>query len=90
MVLACILLKTRLSVFPVILVVSSATKHLLLLRTSTPVTSHCVGRHSDLIGDSIAVILRLSMTRIECPSNQTWMTREYIRIIYTIKANCNL
>ena len=88
MVLAWILLETRLSFHTVVVVVniqeeaertsSSAAHHLLLLLTSAPLIVQCIQMHVDVIGGSIAVTLRLSMTLNGCSSSQAGMARKYV------------
>ena len=79
---ALIVVYGRLTFLPVALVVTSAAKHPQLLHSSTPLTVHRIWMHSDLNGGLIAVGFRLSMTRIGCSSNQTWISREYVCVIW--------
>ena len=74
MALVCILFDGRLTFLPVTLKVLSASKYLLLLRTSTPLVVH-------RIRIQIAVWFRLSLTSIGCSSSYTWMTHEYVYVI---------
>ena len=82
MVLAWIFLGSRLSFLPVVVTLSSAVKHLLLLHASIPLIVQRIQMHFDINGGPIAVALRLSMTRNACYCSQAWMAREYVCMIW--------